>query len=376
MQTCVHPLVAAASGTQRQLTSLHYGRAGGGPKVYLQASLHADELPGMLALHHLRRLLDAAEARGEVVGEVVLVPMANPIGLDQTLLHQQIGRFEHASMENFNRNYPDFFALLKDGIAAQLGPDERTNRDAIRLAMRTALAALPAHTELQSLRKLLTGLALDADVVLDLHCDREAVVHLYVDEPLLPQADALSRCLGAQVLLWARGSGGSSFDEALSGPWWRLAEHLGGRFPIAPACFSATVELRGQRDVSHALAEADARRLWHYLLHLGVVRPPSGATLPPLPAALCEPTPLAGAQLLQAPHPGVLVYLRELGAQLQPGDVVAQVVEPLSGRSTDVVAEVAGCFYAGHTARWATAGMEIGRIAGREPLRSGMLLGP
>ena len=121
MQQVHHPLLSPSLGTQRQVTSLHFGTPGAGIKAYVQASLHADELPGMLTAHHLRGLLEAAEQRGELVGEVVLVPVCNPIGLSQSLMHHQVGRFELGSMENFNRHYPDFFALVKDEIAAELG---------------------------------------------------------------------------------------------------------------------------------------------------------------------------------------------------------------------------------------------------------------
>ena len=85
MQVHKHLLLSPAPGTQRELVSLHYGRPGSGPKVYIQASLHADELPGMLTAHHLRQQLDRLEAEGRIQGEIVLVPMANPIGLSQWL---------------------------------------------------------------------------------------------------------------------------------------------------------------------------------------------------------------------------------------------------------------------------------------------------
>ena len=64
MQLIRHPLLSPAPGTQRELVSLHYGtdaRSSGGQKAYIQASLHGDELPGMLVAHHLRGLLDALD---------------------------------------------------------------------------------------------------------------------------------------------------------------------------------------------------------------------------------------------------------------------------------------------------------------------------
>ncbi|MFO1072844.1 MAG: succinylglutamate desuccinylase/aspartoacylase family protein [Geminicoccaceae bacterium] len=77
-------LPAPAPGTARHLVVQRFGAAGARPGAYLRAALHAfDELPGVLVLHHLARLLAEAEAAGRVLGEVVLVPLANPIGLAQ-----------------------------------------------------------------------------------------------------------------------------------------------------------------------------------------------------------------------------------------------------------------------------------------------------
>ena len=111
MKRIDHPLLSESLGSQRSLSSWHFGPAAEevstGPKVFLQASLHAEELPGMLALHHLLPLLAKAEEQGQMRGQVVVVPVANPIGLAQKVDHKPMGRFELASSENFNRHYPD-----------------------------------------------------------------------------------------------------------------------------------------------------------------------------------------------------------------------------------------------------------------------------
>ncbi|HIH6603641.1 TPA: M14 family zinc carboxypeptidase, partial [Klebsiella michiganensis] len=105
-----------ALGGQRQLSHFHFGAPGTGEKVYLQAGLHADEIPGMLVLHYLKRLLSQAERRGELRGEIILVPVANPPGLAQVLLSSGIGRFDLASGRNFNRDFPDLAALAQAGL--------------------------------------------------------------------------------------------------------------------------------------------------------------------------------------------------------------------------------------------------------------------
>ena len=83
MQIRHHPLRGAPPGTQRRISSFHYGA--GQLKAYVQASLHADELPGMLVAHHLRQRLAGLEAEGQLLGEIVVVPVANPIGLGQSV---------------------------------------------------------------------------------------------------------------------------------------------------------------------------------------------------------------------------------------------------------------------------------------------------
>ena len=119
----------------------------------------------------------------------------------------------------------------------------------VRDAVAEHLQRWRAATELQSLRHRLISLAYDADVVLDLHCDCEAVLHLYAEEACWSALEPLARRLGCQAVLLARNSGGLPFDECLSGLWWQLAQAVaasGAAHPIPQACASTTVELRGR----------------------------------------------------------------------------------------------------------------------------------
>lgn len=381
MRVTEHLLISPAIGTQRTLVSQHFGVVDARPKVVLQASLHADELPGMLVLHHLRGLLQAAEAQGRISGEVVLVPMANPIGLNQTVLHSQLGRFELASADNFNRSYPPFADwLMEDGhaVAPLLTADPAANVATIRAAMHAALDRHAPATELDSLRHTLMHLACDADVALDLHCDFEAAMHLYTEPPCADKLLPLAALLGARAVLLAEGSGGRCYDEALSGVWWQLRQKLaaaqGQAFvdshPFPQGCASTTVELRGQTDVRHDLAQADAAALLAYLTLLGAVAGP----MPDVPALPCQPTPLAGTQVLMAPHSGVLTYLKHPGEDIAVGDVVAEVIHPATGQTSPVVSTVNGVLYARHIVRWATTGLEVGKISGAQAFRTGPLL--
>ncbi|MFM2036303.1 MAG: hypothetical protein RL459_1568, partial [Pseudomonadota bacterium] len=244
MRRVDHPLLSSSIGSQRVLTSLHFGQIGARPKVYIQASLHAEELPGMLVAHHLRSLLQAEEDAGRLSGEVVLVPVANPIGLAQRVDHKPMGRFELGSSENFNRHYPALAQAIWPKVQASLEQDASANRDLIRAAVQDFLATWVPDTELQSLRKTLLTLSADADRVLDLHCDCEAVIHLYSEDVCWADIEPLARLLQCRAVLLAHNSGGAAFDESLSGLWWQLAELAradGLDVPIPQACASTTV---------------------------------------------------------------------------------------------------------------------------------------
>ncbi len=380
MKRVAHRLSPTQIGTERTVTSLHYGTSGRGEKAYLQASLHADELPGMLVMHHLVGLLDAAESAGRLRGEVVLVPVANPIGLAQGLLHGRIGRFEADSGENFNRGYPDYLAAITPAVEARLGDDPDANRGIVRAAMRAHLDAIEPATELACLRKILTSMAFDADVVMDLHCDLEALLHLYCEAPYWPQCEPLARLLGVENTLLAKNSGGASFDEHLSSPWWQLDERLererGVDRPAIPlACMAVTVELRGQADVTHELAARDARGLFDFLVHRGLIAAHNDA-LPALPPLQSEPTPLAASENLIAPTAGVVVFLKRPGDAVEAGDTVAEIVDPVAGRVTPVRATYAGRIYARALRRYASPGDSIAHVAGTVAFRTGNLLSP
>lgn len=377
-----HPLLTPSLGCQKTLRSWHFGAPTTGtvdrpvgPKVYIQASLHADELPGMLVAHHLGSLLEAAQTQGDVVGQVVLVPVANPIGLAQRLDHKPMGRFDLDTAENFNRHYPDFASALFPTLRSAFTADGKHNVALVRQAMHDYLQRWAPTTELHSLRHTLLTLAHDADFVLDLHCDAESTLHLYTEEACWPTLEPLARQLQCQAVLLAKNSGGDPFDECLSGVWWKLAEACaaaGLSIPLPQGCCTTTIELRGEVDVSHTLAQADAQAIFAFLQTVGAIR---CAQPPQIPALQCQPTPLAGSQTLHAPAPGVVVFAAQVGQPLRAGDLVAEIVDPLSRHTHRVEAGVAGVLYARIRDRYVHAGGELGKIAGATPFRTGALLG-
>ncbi|CFR12788.1 M14 family metallopeptidase [Yersinia frederiksenii] len=368
-----HKLPEHALGGQRQLTHFYFGQPGLGEKIYLQAGLHADELPGMLVLHYLKRLLSQAERRGEIQSEIIVVPMANPAGIAQVLLNSGIGRFDLVSGRNFNRDFPDLARLIPSHLISNLPPnnprltDEKGLRQHIRTAMVNALQALPVLSEVAAIRQHLLELACDADLVLDLHCDDHAILHLYADPAWRDQVETLAQFLAIDTVLLSHDSGGGSFDEACGLPWHRLAEQHPSLLQLAPACMAVTVELRGQQDVSHALASADAERIYHYLQYRGAI---SGNVLA-VPQREITMLPFTAGEIVSAPVSGILLLLRQPGEWVSKGEVVAEIVDPITDTVQAVRAQAGGIIYASRRAPFVTMGAEVMKIAGKTPYEGG-----
>jgi len=363
-------------GTRRSIAFHRFGKAGARPKAYLQAAIHANELPGAMALHHLMPMLAAADRARRIKGEIIVVPTVNPIGLAQLVGNNHLGRYELLGRDNFNRNWPELAGPVAERVGTQLGRDTNVNVAAIRRAALAALNALKPVNELQALRAAIMQLSVDADVVLDLHCDVQAALHLFISRKDWPgAAEALAADIGAQATLYNEPYPDVlTFSGANGALWARLAE----RFPAASipqACLSATIEYRGQHDVNHRLGASDAKNLFRFLLRRGIIAGRAG----PLPRLKARATPIAGMDVGYVPQPGILVYHRTEGARVRKGEAVCEVIDPADPRGpaarTQMLARTSGILFSRRLdGRLAWPGMVAYRIAGAKELahRKGM----
>ncbi|MBI1386263.1 MAG: peptidase M14 [Rhizobiales bacterium] len=278
------------------------------PRVYLQGALHADELPGTVALHALAPLLRRAEAEGRLVGDVVMVPAANPIGTAQWLHTRNEGRFEAGSMRNFNRGH-----LLIDAAGSR----------ASALAMERAEDG--SRPAVERLKARLLAEALAADIVLDLHCDSEGLPYVYLHASLWPGARDLAVAIGARaVLLWSDDSDAAFEEAALHPHLYAQAAGLevSGRHPV----LSSTVEYRGQGDVSPELAQSDAAGLMAFLEARGVVVPDRSKGAARALEFDGPVVPLANVEMMPAPVGGAILYHVEPGDRVLAGDALATII--------------------------------------------------
>lgn len=360
-------ILPGSFGTSRRLHVHRFGDPAAGPKAYVQASLHADETPAMLAAHHLLHRLAAANRAGDILGQVIVVPFANPIGLSQRMLNVHLGRGDLGGGGNFNRMFPDLAPAAIERVRSRLGQDAKSNDRVIRSALRDAAADLTAHSELEALKIALLKLAADADIVLDLHSHYEGVTYLYCNGAGWPKAEDLSALVQSRATLVATGGAGMSFDEACDTPWVRIKE----AYPDAPidhGCLSVTLEYRGQADVSDELAAFDAEALVRFLQRRGVLAGDPGD----LPAPLCEGTPAEAVDHVRAPVPGIIVHKVGLGDRVTAGQVVAEIVSPeapLDAPRTVLKARTEGVVFGRLFSRIARPGTAFMSIAGKDPAK-------
>ncbi len=357
----------SSMGNQRSLTVIRYGDPTDGPKAYIQAGLHADEPPGFVVMHHLIKRLDRTDAEQRVKGRIVLVPVANPIGVSQWRDEFLIGRFDFFNGINFNRNHIDLIEKVADRIKDRLEDTPGKNVTLIRETMADLLKKITPIDEAEFLKHRLLSLSFDADIVLDLHCDYESVMHVYMGTPLWPDAADLSAQLGAEATLLAKKSGGNPYDEACSRLWWDLAE----KFPAAPipnACLAATIELRGISDVTHAQAAKDADNIYRFLQRRGFIE----GNAPDLPPLKHEATPLKGVEQVKAPATGVVVFLKKPGEQVDAGEAIAEIINPLETDTENQVIQVKnqapGTIFSINLDRYARPGRILAKIAGKTPI--------
>jgi len=271
------------------------GKASDAPSVYIQAALHAGELPGTALLHTLLQRLATAEEQGLIRGDITIVPHANPIGLSQQHFGEIQGRFDLGSRTNFNRDFP-----------------------LISLSMRESLLhGVESQSAVNRLKRQLLYTALGADLMLDLHCDDESLQYAYIDPVFWPEAADLAEALDMDAVFLSDGES-TAFEEAVGHAFKATAPGAA----MLPGRLAVTVELRGLADVDAETARRDADGLYRFLTMRGVLAGEArkahgfnGAV-----------STLDQVEVIRAPQAGTVLFHRSIGERVKAGDILATVI--------------------------------------------------
>ncbi len=80
----------------------------------------------MVVAWYLKRHFAELEAQGRLNACIVLVPLANPAGLNQHWFVAQMGRFEMRSGQDFNRRFPELGPDVAQRVELLLKMTKRT----------------------------------------------------------------------------------------------------------------------------------------------------------------------------------------------------------------------------------------------------------
>lgn len=310
------------------------------PTAYLQSSLHGAELPGQAALHFLVPMLQKAQDEGRVLGNITIVPQANPVASNQWQSYQHLGRFDFFSGVNFNRNFP----LLE-------------NFDTSALPEPDAPVALDKR-----LKATLIKLALPHEIVLDLHCDDESENYLYVFEDYAQDLRDLATALGSTAILAGDSTVSAAFEEACINP----VLHMKPQERDMRRRAVTTVEFRGLNDVNPKTAMQDADGLYRFLVHRGVVKDDTSTLGEPFTGPVA---PFTHVEMIRAPQGGMVLYHVELGDRVNKGDLLATIVTIPGEVSGDIqlLAPQSGHVLTYRSLRYLRRGDDVMKIIGDKP---------
>lgn len=311
------------AGSQYTLNVHRFGNKLG-PKVYIQAGLHADEHPGMLVAQKLISQLTLLDKQQCIQGEVIVVPFANPIGLAQRAFGHVIGRLDLHTGQNFNRGMGIPTYLLNEQLKNQLQQQPYKADAIMRQWLRNAVYQREARYDIEHLHKAILSLSIDANIVLDLHCDHAALPHIFYGKHQVEQGQRLANALGFGICLEEDVTGTVAFDGTHTQPWVLMEKAL-GQNPFKQPCFAATIELRGQTDVSNELADNDTSGLLNFLIQENVIKTSFFEHQP-------SATPVSRhgveqVKMIASPGHGIMTYALPLGAYVFKGDCIGELVQ-------------------------------------------------
>lgn len=338
------PLMQLASGDRLTLQTYQFMGAQPGKKVYLQANLHGAELTGNVVIHQLINWLTTLEPT-QLKGEICLVPVCNPLGVNQRSAYFANGRFNPYDGRDWNRIFWDYENETDDLMAfaeSQMTFEVKAIQQHYRDRIQTSFAAMaeklrsPSGAAVYELyRHRLQSLCLDADYVIDLHTSAEqGLNYLYYFRGR--EASAASFLLPAGILLDRYD--GDAFDEAFIKPWLALEQcfaQLGRSLQFEIEAF--TLELGCAMQLKPDAINDGVQGIKNYLVQKQVL---SIADLTPSVAAPMRLTPRSQVRKYCAPAGGMVLAMVPVGAVVMAGQPLYQVLSFTKDGTLPTVVEV------------------------------------
>ncbi|WP_017319348.1 succinylglutamate desuccinylase/aspartoacylase family protein [Mastigocladopsis repens] len=273
------PLRHMASGDVLSLQVYKFIGAHPGKKVYIQSNLHGAEIVGNAVIHQLIEFLQAVNDT-DLLGEIWLVPVCNPMGTNARSHIFSSGRYCVYEAKDWNRIFWDYEKDTDDLLAfanSQINFDPKVVRRNYLTAIKQKFDKLlekihsPSGSPYtQRFSSKLQSLSLDADYLIDLHSHtNQGLNYLYFFRNREESAKYFLLQFGIQLDTYD----GDAFDEAFIKPWLALEEcfkQLGRemRFDVE----AWTLELGTGMQMNPDSVEKGIRGVKNYLAQKGVLR--------------------------------------------------------------------------------------------------------
>lgn len=324
------PLQQLASGDHLSLQVYKFVGSRPGKKVYIQSNLHGGELAGNVVVHRLIEWLVTLEP-SQMIGELWLVPVCNPVGVNVRSHHYASGRFDLYSGHNWNRIFWDYEKKappLRKFVESQLTLESSVIQHNFRQRIWEQFAQLrveidstagvPFH---EKYRYLLQSLCLDADYVLDLHTSSDlAITYVYYFRDRQDSATLFQ--LDAAILL--DDYDGDAFDEAFIKPWLALEQAFAdlGR-PIRFDVEAYTLELGSGMQIHPDAVGQGVRGVQNYLVTKGILEVPK---LPHVDYSAMRLLPRSKQKRYYAPAGGMIQSRADLGTVVEAGSPLYELL--------------------------------------------------
>ena len=224
-------LLKLASGDTLSLQVYRFRGDSSAKKAYVQANLHGAEIVGNAVIQRLIEYLSELDS-SQLQGEICLVPVCNPLGVNQRSHFFSTGRFNSYDGKNWNRIFWDYEkeADLTEFAQSQLKLPVKTIRQnylaTIQQAWKQELAriSLPRSVPIsRQYRYQLQSLCLDADYVIDIHSSSNQAIDYTFG--FRERKDSVKYLLLQYAILMDKYDG-DAFDEAFLKPWLALEREL------------------------------------------------------------------------------------------------------------------------------------------------------
>jgi hypothetical protein len=228
-----HNFVTLASGDLLKLQSYHFQGNNSQKKAYIQANLHGSEIVGNAVIYQLIEFLSQLNP-DQLKGEIILVPVCNPLGVNQRSHFFSSGRYNPYDGKDWNRIFWDYEKEqenLQEFIKSQINlPASEIQQNYLALILEAFEKKHHQKHKYKGLpfrelyRHQLQSLSLDANYVIDIHSSsNECIDYLYC----FHYREKSAPYFGLDYGILMREYDGDAFDEAFMKPWLALERQLG-----------------------------------------------------------------------------------------------------------------------------------------------------